>query len=175
MRGADDPHRRHARSAGRVPYGLGRTGSQVHRASAFADIRKLSSGRYQIRYPGPDGRMRTGPDTYARSGDAQRALTFIEAHMVAGEWADPNRGKVRLGGYAARWIAQRGQAAQRRAEGGQATQSIGHATGTRPEKRVLEVRKKTADHASDLHGDRKSGRPWCMARMWHGDLARMAG
>ena len=73
----------------------------------FGNIRKLSSGRYQIRYPGPDGRMRTGPDTYARSGDAQRALTLIEAHMVAGEWADPNRGKVRLGDYAARWIAQR--------------------------------------------------------------------
>ena len=26
----------------------------------FGNIRKLPSGRYQIRYPGPDGRMRTG-------------------------------------------------------------------------------------------------------------------
>ena len=73
----------------------------------FGNIRQLPSGRYQIRYPGPDGRMRTGPETYARSGDAQRALTLIEADMMAGEWADPNRGKVRLGDYAARWIAQR--------------------------------------------------------------------
>jgi Phage integrase, N-terminal SAM-like domain len=73
----------------------------------FGNIRRLASGRYQIRYPGPDGRMRTGPETYARSGDAKRALTLIEADIMAGEWADPNRGKVRLGDYAARWIAQR--------------------------------------------------------------------
>jgi integrase len=35
------------------------------------------------------------------------ALTLIEAEMMAGEWADPGRGKVRLEPYAARWIAQR--------------------------------------------------------------------
>src|SRR5215469_15314758 len=73
----------------------------------FGNIRRLRSGRYQIRYPGPDGRMRTGPETYARSGDAQRALTLIEADIMAEVWADPNRGKVLLGDYAARWIAQR--------------------------------------------------------------------
>ena len=32
----------------------------------FGNVRKLPSGRYQIRYPGPDGRMRTGPETYER-------------------------------------------------------------------------------------------------------------
>jgi len=32
----------------------------------FGNVRKRESGRYQIRYPGPDGRMRTGPETYAR-------------------------------------------------------------------------------------------------------------
>jgi integrase len=73
----------------------------------FGNIRRLPSGRYQIRYPGPDGRMRSGPETYARSSDAQRALTLIEAGLMAGEWADPDRGKVRLGPYASRWIAQR--------------------------------------------------------------------
>ena len=30
----------------------------------FGNVRKRESGRYQIRYPGPDGRMRTGPETY---------------------------------------------------------------------------------------------------------------
>jgi hypothetical protein len=29
----------------------------------FGSVRKLPSGRYQIRYPGPDGRIRTGPET----------------------------------------------------------------------------------------------------------------
>jgi integrase len=73
----------------------------------FGNVRKLPSGRYQIRYLGPDSRMRTGPETFTRASDAQRALTLIEADMIAGEWADPDRGKVRLGDYAARWIIQR--------------------------------------------------------------------
>ena len=73
----------------------------------FGNIRKRESGRFQIRYPGPDGRMRTGPDTYERKGDAERALTLIEAQMMAGEWTDPDRGKVKLADYAATWIAER--------------------------------------------------------------------
>lgn len=63
----------------------------------FGNVRMRESGRFQIRYPGPDGRMRTGPDTYARKGDANRALVLIEAQMRAGEWTDPERAKVRLG------------------------------------------------------------------------------
>ena len=73
----------------------------------FGNVRKRESGRYQIRYPGPDGRMRTGSETYGRKSDAERALTLIEAAMMAGEWTDPERGKVKLGDYAARWIAER--------------------------------------------------------------------
>jgi hypothetical protein len=30
----------------------------------FGNVRKLPSGRLQVRYPGPDGRTRTGPETY---------------------------------------------------------------------------------------------------------------
>ena len=73
----------------------------------FGNVRKRESGRFQIRYPGPDGRMRTGPDTYERKSDAERALTLIEAAMMAGEWTDPERGKINLGDYAATWIAER--------------------------------------------------------------------
>ncbi len=73
----------------------------------FGNVRKRESGRYQIRYPGPDGRMRTGPETYARKSDADRALVLIEAQMASGEWTDPERGKVKLGDYAALWISQR--------------------------------------------------------------------
>jgi integrase len=73
----------------------------------FGNIRKRESGRYQIRYPGPDGRMRTGPETFARIADANKALTLIEAAMLAGEWTDPELGKVKLGDYAAKWIAER--------------------------------------------------------------------
>ena len=73
----------------------------------FGNVRKRESGRYQIRYPGPDGRMRAGAETYARKSDAERALVLTEAAIAAGEWTDPERGKVSLGAYAASWVAQR--------------------------------------------------------------------
>jgi integrase len=73
----------------------------------FGSIRKRDSGRYQVRYPGPDGRQRTAPDTFARKSDADRYLTMIEAQMMRGEWVDPERAKVTLGDYADRWIIQR--------------------------------------------------------------------
>ena len=73
----------------------------------FGNVRKRESGRYQIRYPGPDGQLRTGPETYERKTDADRALVLIEAQIASGEWTDPERGKVKLADYAAAWIAQR--------------------------------------------------------------------
>jgi hypothetical protein len=73
----------------------------------FGNVRKLPSGRFQIRYPGPDGRMRTGGDTYETKTLADRALVIIEGQMVRGEWVDPERGKVLLRDYADRWITQR--------------------------------------------------------------------
>jgi integrase len=73
----------------------------------FGNVRKRESGRYQIRYLGPDGLMHTGPETYARKSDADRALVLIEAQITANEWTDPDRGKVPLGDYAQAWIVQR--------------------------------------------------------------------
>jgi integrase len=73
----------------------------------FGNSRKLPSGRYQIRYPGPDGRLRTGTTTYEKKGDAERALSLIEAQMIKGEWTDPLMGKVGLSVYAEKWIDER--------------------------------------------------------------------
>jgi integrase len=73
----------------------------------FGNTRSLPSGRFQIRYPGPDGRLRTGTTTYASKVLADRALTMIEAQMLTGEWTDPQRGKVKFGVYAETWIVQR--------------------------------------------------------------------
>jgi hypothetical protein len=70
----------------------------------FGNIRKRESGRYQARYPGPDGRMRSAPQTFARKAEAERYLSLIESQMVRGEWIDPERGKIRLQDYAERWI-----------------------------------------------------------------------
>ncbi len=73
----------------------------------FGNVRKLPSGRYQARYLGPDNRMRSHPVTFDRKGDAERALSLIEAQMISGEWSDPQRAKVKLGDYARTWITQR--------------------------------------------------------------------
>lgn len=51
--------------------------------------------------------MRTGPETYERKSDAERALSLIEAQMISGEWADSDRSKIKLQDYAAYWISQR--------------------------------------------------------------------
>jgi hypothetical protein len=63
----------------------------------FGNTRSLPSVRFQFRYPGPDGRLRTGTTTYASKVLADRALTMIEAQMLTGEWTDPQRGKVKFG------------------------------------------------------------------------------
>jgi integrase len=73
----------------------------------FGNIRRLPSGRYQASYLGPDGQRWNAPDTFERKSDAERALVLIEAHLSAGRWTDPERGKVKLAEYAATWIAQR--------------------------------------------------------------------
>jgi integrase len=73
----------------------------------FGSIRTLPSGRFQIRYPGPDGRLRTGADTYQDKRSADRALSLIEGQMMSGEWTDPQRAKVTVQAYAEKWIAQR--------------------------------------------------------------------
>ncbi|MEV4110073.1 tyrosine-type recombinase/integrase [Nonomuraea sp. NPDC049695] len=73
----------------------------------FGNLRKLPSGRFQIRYPGPDRRLHTGATTYATKTDADRALTLIEAQMISGEWTDPDRGKIQVADYARAWIKER--------------------------------------------------------------------
>ena len=73
----------------------------------FGSIRRRDSGRYQVRYRGPDGLMRSAPETFARKADAERYLALVEAQMMRGEWADPARSKVRLGDYAETWIGER--------------------------------------------------------------------
>jgi integrase len=73
----------------------------------FGNVRRLPSGRYQASYLGPDGRRRNAPETFERKNDAERALVLIEAQMASGSWADPERGKIKLGDYASVWIAER--------------------------------------------------------------------
>jgi len=73
----------------------------------FGNVRKLPSGRFQARYRGPDGLLRSAPETFPRKSDAERYLTLVEAQMARGDWVDPMRAQVKLGDYAERWIVHR--------------------------------------------------------------------
>lgn len=73
----------------------------------FGSVRRRESGRYQVRYYGPDGVRRAVPETFERKSDADRCLALIEAQMVRGEWVDPDRANVTVADYAERWIEQR--------------------------------------------------------------------
>jgi integrase len=70
----------------------------------FGRVRRLASGRYQARYPGPDGIDRPAPQTFANKTDAEIWLTMKEAEIRHGDWLDPDAGKVRFGAYADSWI-----------------------------------------------------------------------
>jgi integrase len=70
----------------------------------FGRVRKLPSGRYQARYPGPDGTDRPARQTFASKTDASVWLTMKEAEIRRGDWADPDAGKIRFGDYADDWV-----------------------------------------------------------------------
>ena len=73
----------------------------------FGRVRKLPSGRFQARYPGPDGADRAAPHTFASKGDADAWLVLKEAEIRRGEWLDPNAGKIKFEVFATRWVDER--------------------------------------------------------------------
>jgi integrase len=74
---------------------------------SFGTIRKLRSGRWQARYRGPDGMLRSAPSTFARKTDAARWLALTEAELAGGGWIDPDAGRVPFIDYATAWISER--------------------------------------------------------------------
>jgi hypothetical protein len=73
----------------------------------FGRVRQLSSGRWQARYPGPDGIDRPAPNTFATKTDADVWLTLKEAEIRSGDWLDPDAGAVSFEEYAKSWVAER--------------------------------------------------------------------
>jgi Phage integrase, N-terminal SAM-like domain len=74
---------------------------------SFGSIRKLPSGRWQARYRGPDGLLRSAPQTFARKADASKWLALTEAELLGGGWTDPEAGRVPFLAFAAAWIDKR--------------------------------------------------------------------
>jgi integrase len=74
----------------------------------FGRIRRLRSGRWQVAYTGPDGRLHRAPRTYAAHDDAVGWLNIERRKIDLGTWGAVERSDaITLAGYAARWIEQR--------------------------------------------------------------------
>ena len=76
-----------------------------HRRASGA-IRRLPSGRWQARYTGPAGAMRT-IGTFAANAEADQALAHEVSTMARGVWHDPRLGEQPLGEWFRSWIATR--------------------------------------------------------------------
>jgi integrase len=70
----------------------------------FGNIRKLPSGRYQVRYRGPDGLRRSAPRTFERKSDAARWLSLKDAEISMGEWIAPELSRQKFREYAEAWM-----------------------------------------------------------------------
>jgi integrase len=81
--------------------------SSKGRRRRFGSIRRLPSGRYQVRYWGPDGLRWAADDTFATRTEAEEWLTLKEAELLEGEWIDPAAGAVLVADYGATWIEER--------------------------------------------------------------------
>jgi integrase len=73
----------------------------------FGTVRKLPSGRYQARYRGPDGQLRSAPHTFIRKTDATRWLTFKETEIRRGDWIDPLAARTPFADFAEAWVEER--------------------------------------------------------------------
>jgi integrase len=76
------------------------------RRRRFGSIRRLPSGRYQARYPGPDGVDRPADDTFTTRADAEDWLTLKEAEILEDDWIDPDAGNVFVPAYVETWIGE---------------------------------------------------------------------
>lgn len=73
----------------------------------FGRVRQLPSGRWQARYPGPDGRDRPAPQTFESKGDADRWLSAVETDIGRGQWIDPSASETTVEQWSQLWMANR--------------------------------------------------------------------
>jgi integrase len=71
----------------------------------FGSVRRLPSGRWQVRYRTSDGRQHTAPETFATKTEATRHLAQVETDLGRGQWSDPRLGRTTFAAWASRWEA----------------------------------------------------------------------
>ena len=69
----------------------------------FGSIRKLPSGRFQVRFLDRTGEERNGPRTFVTRAEADRFLNLTEADLLRGCWTDPRLAKTTFNELAATW------------------------------------------------------------------------
>jgi hypothetical protein len=78
------------------------------RTSTFGHSRKLPSGRWQARYPAPDGQNRYAPDTFDTKAAADDWLAQMRLIIRGGRrWVNPDQGARLFEPYALSWVAER--------------------------------------------------------------------
>ncbi|MBG6068168.1 tyrosine-type recombinase/integrase [Micromonospora ureilytica] len=75
------------------------------RKRRFGRIRKLPSGRYQVRYLGPDGLDHPAPSTFRSKAESERFLSIVEADIAQGRWIAPSAGRTTIGEWAELWFS----------------------------------------------------------------------
>ena len=83
---------------------------------ARGSFRRLPSGRWQVRYTGPDGLRHKLDETYRTRVEADVAFSILMGNVARGRWIDPDNSRVALNDYAERWIAERAGLADRTRE-----------------------------------------------------------
>ncbi|MEV4462751.1 tyrosine-type recombinase/integrase [Micromonospora echinofusca] len=74
------------------------------RKRRFGRLRKLPSGRYQVRYLGPDGLDHPAPSTFRSKAEAERFLSIMEADISQGRWIAPSAGRTTIAEWAEQWF-----------------------------------------------------------------------
>lgn len=73
---------------------------------SFGTIRKLRSGRYQVRYR-RHGKQLSSGQTFATKADASAHLSALETDLSRGHNVEPKASRVHLGDYSRTWLEQR--------------------------------------------------------------------
>lgn len=128
--------------------GMARRARRHHGGS----VRKLASGRWQVRVYDRSSGRHVSAGTYPTKADADAALAAHVADQQRGAWANPERGRQRLADYLTAWIEERSDLA----------------ASTRSLYRGL-ARKHVLPHLGDA---RLSDLDTAGIRRWHQHLAR---
>lgn len=75
------------------------------RREGWGSLRRLPSGRWQVRYRGSDGLMRPGPRTFVTRAEARLSLRYAESDLARGQWLDHRLGEITLQEWSTRYMA----------------------------------------------------------------------